>query len=269
VFLSKHRLLVSCKTLFLIGLITLLLSNFPLFAQDSGFNRGIVTALKLNIRKKPSLNSDVVIAVEKGKSVDIIGKQNGVDGWLTVEYNKHKGYIKNRPEYIKLIQTEQKKEEQQEIKEKIKDQKEMVETFSQKEVEIIEGLNVIDYALNRARLKVSALSGEIMHLEGEIGQLNHKKEQLGREIAVNSGYAGQRLRALYKMSMIGRLDAMSMPSSVFDFFLRQNSMKQIIKSDFDFLDRQNLDFKNFETMEQQLQRQIHTKTILEAQLNDR
>ena len=267
-FSSKHRLWVSCKTLFLIGLITLLLSTPPLFAQDSGFNRGIVTASKLNIRKKPSLNSDVVIVVEKGESVDIIEKQDSIDEWLTVVYNKHKGYIKNRPEYIKLIKAEQKNEEQQKIKEKIKDQKEMVETFSQKEVEIIEGLNVIDYALNRARLKVSSLSGEIMHLEEEIGQLNQKREQLGREIAVNSGYVGQRLRALYKMSMIGRLDAMSMPNSVFDFFLRQNSMKQIIKSDFNFLDRQNLDLKNFETVEQQMQRQIHTKTILEAQLND-
>ncbi|MEN8212071.1 MAG: peptidoglycan DD-metalloendopeptidase family protein, partial [Thermodesulfobacteriota bacterium] len=268
VFLSKQVLLVSCTILFFIGLITLLLSTSPLFAQDSGFNRGIVTALKLNIRKKPSLNSDIVMVVEQGKSVDIIEKHDGNDGWLTVMYNRRKGYIKNRPQFIKLIQTEQKKEEQQKIKGKIKDQKKMVETFSQKEVEIIEGLNAIDYALNRARFKVSALSGEIMHLERKIEQLNRKREQLDREIAVNSGYAGQRLKALYKMSMIGRLDAMSMPSSVFDFFLRQNSMKQIIKYDFDFLDRQNLDLKKFETVEQLLQKQIHAKTILEAQLND-
>ena len=265
-FPSKHGLVAGCKTLFLIGLITLLLSTSPLFAQDSGFNRGIVKVLKLNIRKKPSLNSDVVIVVEKGELIDIIDKQDGIDGWLTVVYNRRKGYIKNRPEYIKLIQTEQTKEEQQKIKEKIKDQTKMVETFSQKEVEIIEGLNTIDYALNRARIKVTGLSDEVMHLEGKIEQLNQKREQLDREIAVNSGYAGQRLRALYQMSMIGRIDAMSMPSSVFDFFLRQNSMKQIIQADFDFLDKQKLDFKKFEAVEQQLQKQIHAKANLEDQL---
>ncbi len=265
-FPSKHGLLVSCKTLFFTGLITCLLSAPSVFAQDLKIDRGIVTALRLNIRKKPSLNSDVVIVVEKGESVDIIEKQLDADGWLTVVYNKRKGYVKNRPEYIKLIRAEQNKEEQQKIKAKIKDQTKMVETFSQKEVEIIEELNVIDYALNRARIKVTGLSDEVMHLEEKIKQLNQKRKQLSKEIVLNRNYAGQRLRALYKMNMIGRLDAIGLPSSVFDFFLRQNSMKQIIQADFDFLDKQKLDLKKFEAVEQQLQKQIHAKASLENQL---
>jgi uncharacterized protein YgiM (DUF1202 family) len=266
-FSSKHRLLISCKALFFIGLITALLSTPLVFAQDLRIERGIVKALKLNIRKKPSLNSDVVIVVEKGESVDIIEKQFVDIGWLTVVYKKHKGYIKNRPQYIKLIPVEPKKEEQQKIKEKIKDQKKMVKTFSHKEIEIIEGLNAMDYALNRARIKVTGLSNEVMHLEGKIAQLNQERAQLGQEIAVNRGYAGQRLRALYKMNMIGRLDAIGLPNSVFDFFLRQTSMKQIIRSDYDLLDRQNQDLKKFGTVEQQLQKQIHSKMSLEAKLN--
>ena len=258
--------MLSCKILFLTGLITCLLSTPSVFAQDLRIDRGIVTALKLNIRSKPSINSDVVIIVEKGESLDIIEKQEDIGGWLTVVYNRRKGYIKNRPEYIKFIQAGQKKEEQQKIKAKIKDQTKMVETFSQKEVEIIEGLNAIDYALNRARIKVAGLSDEVMHLEGKIEQLNQKRKQLSKEIVLNRNYAGQRLRALYKMSMIGRLDAIGLPSSVFDFFLRQNSMKQIIQADFDFLDKQKLDLKKFEALEQQLQKQIHAKASLEDQL---
>lgn len=265
-FTSKHRLLVSCKTLFLTGLITCLLSTPSVFSQDLKIDRGIVTALKLNIRSNPSSNSDVVIVVKKGEIIDIIEKQSGFGGWLTVVYNKRKGYVKNRPEYIKLIQAEQNKEEQQKIKTKIKDQTKMVETFSQKEVEIIEELNVIDYALNRARIKVTGLSDEVIHLEGKIKQLNLKRKQLSKEIVLNGNYAGQRLRALYKMSMIGRLDAIGLPSSVFDFFFRQNSMKQIIQADFDFLDKQKLDLKKFEAVEQRLQKQIHAKASLENQL---
>jgi len=260
------KIVLSCKILFLTGLITCLLSTPSVFAQDLRIDRGIVTALKLNIRSKPSINSDVVIIVEKGESLDIIEKQEDIGGWLTVVYNRRKGYIKNRPEYIKFIQAGQKKEEQQKIKAKIKDQTKMVETFSQKEVEIIEGLNAIDYALNRARIKVAGLSDEVMHLEGKIEQLNQKRKQLSKEIVLNRNYAGQRLRALYKMSMIGRLDAIGLPSSVFDFFLRQNSMKQIIQADFDFLDKQKLDLKKFEALEQQLQKQIHAKASLEDQL---
>jgi septal ring factor EnvC (AmiA/AmiB activator) len=267
-FPFKHGLMVSCKIVFFAGLITFLLSTPLVLAQDLRIERGIVKALKLNIRKKPSLNSDVVIVVEKGESVDIIEKQLDAGGWLTVVYKRHKGYIKNRPIYIKLIPVEPKKEEKQKIKEKIKDQKKMVKTFSQKEIETIEGLNAMDYALNRARIKVTGLSNEVMHLEGKIEQLNQARKQLSQEIVLNRNYAGQRLRALYKMRMIGRLDAIGLPSSVFDFFLRQNSMKQIIQADFDFLDRQNQDLKKFGTVEQQLQKQIHSKMNLEAQLND-
>jgi septal ring factor EnvC (AmiA/AmiB activator) len=266
-FPSKHGLVAGCKIVFCALFITFLLSTPLVFAQDLRIDRGTVTALRLNIRSKPSLNSDVVIAVQKGETIEIIEKQGNSGEWLTVVYKQHKGYIKNRPQYIKLIQVEPKKEEQQKIKEKIKDQTKMVETFSQKEIEIIEGLNEIDYALNKARIKVAGLSDEVRHLEGKIEQLNQKKKQLGQDIALNRNYAGQRLSALYKMSMIGRLDAMSMPSSVFDFFLRQNSMKQIIHSDFDFLDKQSQDLKKFEAVEQQLQKQIHVKTSLEDQLN--
>jgi len=144
----------------------------------------------------------------------------------------------------------------------------MVETFSQKEVEIIEGLNEIDYALNKARIKDLALSKEIIHMEGKIEQLNQNKEQLSKEITKNREYAGKRLRALYKMDMIGRLDVAGLPTSVFDFILRQNSMKRIITSDFSLLEKQNLDLEKFEVLEQELQNDIQAKTALEAELSD-
>ncbi len=43
-------------------------------------------------------------------------------------------------------------------------------------------------------------------------------------------------------------------------------MKQIIQADFDFLDKQKLDLKKFEEVEQLLQKQIHSKASLEDQL---
>ncbi|MCK4767216.1 MAG: peptidoglycan DD-metalloendopeptidase family protein [Desulfobacula sp.] len=151
---------------------------------------------------------------------------------------------------------------------RIQTQEKMVETFSQKEVEIIERLNEIDYALNKARIKVLALPKEIMRLEGRIESLDRDRKRLSKEIALNREYAGKRLRAFYKMNMIGRLDVAGLPPSVFDFFLQQNSLKRIITSDFHILEKQKFDLEKFEILEQALQKEIQAKAKLETKFNN-
>jgi len=151
---------------------------------------------------------------------------------------------------------------------RIQTQEKMVETFSQKEVEIIERLNEIDYALNKARVKVLALPKEIMRLEGRIESLDRDRKRLSKEIALNREYAGKRLRAFYKMNMIGRLDVAGLPPSVFDFFLQQNSLKRIITSDFHILEKQKFDLEKFEILEQALQKEIQAKAKLETKFNN-
>ncbi|WP_291466214.1 peptidoglycan DD-metalloendopeptidase family protein, partial [Desulfobacula sp.] len=276
----------NIKIAFFIGCMTLLLSSAGFAAQNRVLYKVIVSTFKLNIRTAPSRNADVVIVVKKGETLDVLQKQGDVGGWLSVEYKGDKGYVRNRPQYItrvpvppkkevkkrvkktKEFQKEIKKEQKQNIRVKIQTQEKMVETFSQKEIEIIEGLNEIDYALNKARRKVLALSTEVMQLEGKIEQLNRDREGLSREIIQNREYAGKRLSALYKMNMIGRLDVAGLPTSVFDFFLQQNSMKRIITSDFQLLEKQNLDLEKFEILEQELQKEVQAKTVLETELNN-
>lgn len=284
----------NIKIAFFIGCIALLLPSAGLVAQNRVLYKGIVRSFNLNIRTAPSQNSDVVIVVKKGETVDVLEKRGGIGGWLAVEYKGDKGYIRNRPQYIKLIsvsskkevktqvknpikkrvkktkepQKEINKEQKQNIQVKIQVQKKLVETFFQKEIEIIEGLNEIDYALNKARRKVLALSTEVMQLEGKIELFNRDKEGLSREIIQNSEYAEKRLRALYKMNMIGRLEIVGQPTSAFDFFLYQNAMKRIITSDFNLLEKQNVDLEKVETLEQELKKEIQAKAVLEAEFND-
>lgn len=263
-------------------------------AEGQVLFRGVIASPKINIRKSPSLLSEVVGVADKGESVDVLEKQGDIGGWLLVEYKGKKGYIRNRLKYIELTavadgkeekpeEKKAKKIEQKKVEEKneeikpekketiradIKVQEKLVETFSQKEIEIVEGLNEIDYALNKARLKAQALSGEIRQMEEKIDQLKKDGEQLAQDITRNRGYAGERLRALYKMHMIGRLEVAGMPSSVFDFFLKQNSMKAIVESDFNIIDRQNADLEMVEKLEQEMKNEIQARTLLETELND-
>lgn len=276
----------NIKIAFFVGSLILWVSIAGSAAQDRVFYRGVVNSFRLNIRKAPSQSSDVVIVAEKGDALEVIEEKGDPGGWLTVVYRDNKGYIRNRPKYIKLTPVPREKEikkqvletkevrEEGEIEEKkkiqarIETQEKIVETFSQKEVEIIEGLDEIDHALNRARMKVLALSTEIRQFGEKIEQLNRDGEALSREISKNRGYAGKRLKALYKMNMIGRLDMAGLPTSVFDFFLRQNSMKRIITADFLILEKQNTDLEAFERLEQELKKEIQLKTALETELND-
>ncbi|MFH2059371.1 MAG: peptidoglycan DD-metalloendopeptidase family protein [Pseudomonadota bacterium] len=252
------------------GLFVVLLSSTGV-AKTLVLCKGIVTSFKLNIRNAPSRDADVVMIMEQGQVVDVIEKKADIGDWLTVMYQGEKGYIRNRLQYIKLIPVPEKQintEKSREIKEKILTQEKLVQTFTQKEREIIEGLNEIDYALNKARLKVTSLSSEINGLGEKIDRLSQKKEQLSQAIEFNRDYAGKRLKALYKMNMIGRLDVAGIPTSIFDFFLQQNSMKRVIKTDFNILEKQNFDFESLKSLEEKLKNEIQAKTALEVELNE-
>ena len=279
--------------MFFTGLIFLLLSTEGA-AENPVLFRGVINSPKMNIRKTPSLDSEVVGVADKGEKVDVLEKQGDIGGWLYIDYKGNKGYIRNRPQYIELTAILERKEEgppEKKIEEKeekklggriekikpekkeiiradIETQEKLVETFSQKEIEIVEGLNEIDYALNRARLKSQSLSGEIRQMEERISRLQKDRERLAEDIARNRDYAGKRLRALYKMHMLGRLDVAGMPSSVFDFFLRQNSMKSIVEFDFHVIDRQNRDLGRVEKLEEEMKKEVQARTLLEAELND-
>ena len=154
------------------------------------------------------------------------------------------------------------------IRARIQNQEKMVKTFSKKEIDILDRLNEIDQALNKARIKSLALSKEVVRLQEKIEQLGRDRDVLLKKIFLSRKYAGKRLIALYKINMIGRLDVAGQPPSVFDFFIQQNSMKRVINSDFQILENQSSDLEKFEIMEQELKKELQAKTILETKLND-
>jgi septal ring factor EnvC (AmiA/AmiB activator) len=261
----------------------------PAWTADSPvLYKGVIAAFKLNIREHPSRSADVVVVLERETSVDVVEKQGGIGGWLKVVYKGQQGWIRNRPQYIRLIPVKAsdalankttlqkkaatvKKQEpvkKQDIVEKLETQEKMVQAFSQKEMEIIEGLNEIDYALNKARVKMAALSQENDQLAARIHDLSEKRRKVAEQIRISRGYAAGRLKALYKMNMIGRIEAAGLPGSVFDFIVHQDAMKRIIASDFQVIDMQAKDLERFNSLEKELKDEMAAKKNLEAELDD-
>ena len=238
------------------------------------YDQGVINSHRLNIRRNADLDAGVVAVLEKGDRVRVIDNEGGIGGWLQIEFNGTRGYVRNRPQYIRVKKNLNARAqadavlEKKQIQEKIESQEKMAAAFSEKETQMIEGLNEIDYALNKARIRVTALSSEIVKLADRIGGLSGERQALAKEISDNREYTGKRLRALYKMKMIGRLETTGMPQSIFDFFVQQNAMKRVIQSDVALLAQQTSDYEKFDGLKVSLQKEIQSKKKLEAQLNE-
>ena len=295
-------------------------------AKKTVIARGRITAHKLNVRKRPSRTSPVLIVLKRGIVVDVYEKKGGIGGWLLVGYKNKRGYIRNRSQYVSLfavkkkivkkkvavkkktvkkkaaakkkepvipkkpvedkkviekavtvkkevidkadseVTQEKKAEEKKKIEAQIKKVQKNVESFSNKEIKIIEGLNEIDKALNKARVSARSLSKDVKQLNKRIEKIKRERKDLSLKIARARNYAGGRLNALYRMNMIGRLEVVGEPGSVFDFFLKQNAMKRIIESDFQVIEKQNQDMKQLAALGEELEAKRLAKIDLESEL---
>lgn len=240
--------------------------------------KGIVNSSKLNIRTQPSELSNVILAIDKGDQVDILGGKGDTGDWLAVKFQGKKGYVRNRPIYITLVPVKQPspgtetvsnphQKQHQALADQIAQEEKKVKRFSKKEMEVVEGLDEIDYALNQARIKSQALARETKDLAGKIKKIQESRDLLAAQIEENQTYAGRRLNSLYRMRMIGRLDVAGAPTSMFDFFLTQNAMKQLIQSDVQVLENQTQDLEKLRLLEEELGQQAGVKAALEAELD--
>lgn len=210
--------------------------------------KGTVFAFKLNIRSEPSRYADVVATLEKGEELDVVKAEGGIGGWLTVVYKGRTGYVRNRPKYItlsappaapvvvkpKIVKKRRQiskpepeakpetqaspKAEKAAIAKKIEDETRKIEGFSQREVEVLDSLNEIDFSLNQARVKSRELTRESRVLTQQIQEIQKEIQEMNDAMSQVRGYAGERLEALYRMHMMGTLEMSGAPSSLYDFY---------------------------------------------------
>ncbi len=130
----------------------------------------------------------------------------------------------------------------------------------------MDGLNEIDYALNQARVKSESLSRENKVLTFEINRIQGDTKTLNLSMGETKAYAAQRLNALYRMHMMGSLEMAGPPTSLFDFFVKQNAMKKVVASDFSLLENQANDLSDLRQMENDLETRKETQAALEGDL---
>ncbi|MGM0655987.1 MAG: peptidoglycan DD-metalloendopeptidase family protein [Thermodesulfobacteriota bacterium] len=266
--------------------------------------KGKINAAKLNVRSAPDTQSSVVVVLNKGERVDVLEINGGIGGWLTVEYQGMQGYIRNHNRYIllkplssrpKQTQTPvpanpahflQAKTPDKDIKKKpdpqkpagtdhagqevlarqIRKENRKVKEFSRQETQVIDGLNEIDMALNRARITARKLRRNGIAIAQEIERTQARIAELNKSMKKARDYTGKRLNALFRMHMMGRLEMAGPPSSLFDFVITQNALKKVVTSDFNLLDKQARNMNELKGLEQDLNSQHKQKSDLQKQL---
>ena len=141
-----------------------------------------------------------------------------------------------------------------------------VEAFTRKEAAVIEGLNEIEQALNRMGAAISQVKKELKTVETQMAEVMVKKKALAATIDKNSRYVGTRLRALYRVRMIGRMGLTAMPDSMFDFFVQQNALEKILARDFELMDRHLADMADLAEQSRKFSALEKEKQRLEASL---
>lgn len=249
----------------------------PCYAQI--LYKGKINAAKLNVRAAPDNQSKVVVVLNKGERVDVLEMQGGVGGWLKVEYQGIRGYIRNRNRYILLKQVDSQptqntppqtssanQSKQAAIEKQIQEENRKVQEFSQQEMQILDGLDQIDMALNQARLTARDLRRDSVVLSQEIEKTQARIADLNKSMKATKDYAGKRLNALLRMHMIGRLEMAGPPSSLFDFVITQKALKKVVDSDFSLLEKQARNLNELKGLEQDLNKQHKLKAGFEEQL---
>jgi len=287
-FIPETDFKISLAVAFAV-LVSLLAATPVLLAEELVVRRGTIMAYQLNIRSKPSRSAGVIATLNKGTTVGVLKIKGGEGGWVAILYRGREGYVRNRPKYIaiepashvgkvpaleplKTLKSKADKpgevtaKQQDAIVEKLEKETRKMDRFSKREAEILNGLNEIDFSLNQSRIRAQTLAKESQRLARETEAIQEQIRSLNQSMAETQVYAGQRLEALYRMHMMGRLEMAGPPSSLFDFMVTQRAVKAVVASDYDLLAGQSVNLSRFILLKKELEEQVSAKTVLEDEL---
>jgi septal ring factor EnvC (AmiA/AmiB activator) len=272
---NSHFILLSFILFIAAGIMVLLHSAAAIGFQSN--ETGIVTASRLNMRPEPGTNKPPIKILKKGAKVTILARHNN---WLKIQHNGQIGYVRYRKSYIRIVydkavenlsdvdvKIKTARQKAKDISRKLEKQGAEVQTFAEKELAIIDSLNKADLGLNIARKRVSVLRCELASLETDIQEATNGFNDLQKRIKTSEDYASNRLIAVYKLNMIGKMNVLASVESINDFFQRKIIMDQILAHDEKIWEKL---VKNKDKLQRLLDRMNAQKTkklLLETDLN--
>jgi septal ring factor EnvC (AmiA/AmiB activator) len=242
---------------------------------------GVVQVQELNMRKGPGIDHNIIFRLEKGMQFRILERQNR---WLKIERNGIVGYIRHRPDFVKITTLDEDgptrdnaagiaplkipQEEAESIKGRLQTSRRELAEMERKEKSVLQQLDAVDEALNKARARIRQARDGVAELEKETGAIVRKSAELQAQISANEAYASERLVALYKLNWIGRIHLLATAESFFDFINRRSALQSILKQDERMLEKLHQDQTDLDSLLEQLNLRKAEKRALELKLKE-
>ena len=206
--------------------------------------QGTVVSDRLHVRLKPDKESRSVLILKKGAVFSVKG--SSVAGWLEIEKNGIRGFVRNRASYVRVSdqgsgkpgkKTQIRKDiadptgEKQKIERKIRQREQEVQTFSRKEKVVMGDLDSIDRELSRSKMKVAAIKKDLARIERESLENTREKEKLQEAVRKNEKHVARRLVALYKLGHVGKMNVLASAETMYGMINRQRALAHILKED--------------------------------------
>lgn len=250
--------------LFLSGLL-LVCCERASWCNDVGV--GTITADRLNVRSAPSTSASRINRLKRGTRVTVL---DDTDGWLKISYQGQEGYIRNTEEFVQVgisrDDLSDLKEEAEKISQEIESHRTDLKKYSRQGHEILEGLNEIDLSLHGMQTKIDRLRVKITALDEEISAISEDIRALERRIEKNRKHASDRLVALYKLNLVGKMDVLGTADSVYEFLKIKKDVTYICEYDEAVLTSFLKDLGRQSTLIQNLDSEKKEKMALEKEL---
>jgi septal ring factor EnvC (AmiA/AmiB activator) len=209
-------------------------------------------------------------------------------GWLNIEHAGQTGYILENDRYVRLTTIDEsagssldadqrvaaeKREawqrEADDLQHKLTASRKQLDAVSRKEQAVIDEINASAQALDRHRREVRATRHALEQLETRTEEIERDYAALDARIAAGREYAAQRLRALYKLNWIGRVQLLATAHSFYDFVQRKASLERILSQDEAVLERLRADQNALEQLLEQVNAKRAEQKALRIDLNRR
>ena len=246
---------------------------------------GVVRVSDLNMRSGPGKKYRVVMRLAKESRVRVLGREKG---WLKIDHAGTKGYVLENKGLIRLIsidesaarsvdtaqgiEPEELKElrhEAETLKGKLEASRRQLDEVTRKEQAVIDEMNASEQALDRHRRQVRATRRGLEELQQRTEEIGRDYAAKEKEIAAGQAYASRRLKALYKLNWIGRVQLLATAGSFYDFIQRKSSLERILSQDEAVLEKLRADQTELESMLEQLNAKRAEKKALEIELSQR
>lgn len=198
---------------------------------------GVVNVDGLNMRLDAGLDFPIIKVIKKDATFRVF-KQQGQ--WLQVIEDGDVGWVyggegfvtphpapaaDHRPD-LEIV-----RERARDLERQINEQQSAIAGFSDKEQEIVSALHQTDLSLQQTRKQTDYIIAELETVTAEIKRLEKDIDALKAAVQEGREYAGKRLAALYKLSILGEMNLLASSTSFHDLMTQKAAIRKIIASD--------------------------------------